>query len=87
MVKKQKGIGLIKPTLALTGGAIILGAGSQVVGSIGGPTAAASQSGLTTFASFAPVIATGIGSFIVVRQLQGLQGQIEQQTRRKRRLI
>jgi len=83
--KKDEGLGIARPALGLVGAGVVLGVGSSVVGSVGGATAASAQTGLTTVASFAPVIGTGIGSFIVVRQLRNLQGQVEEQTRRRRR--
>ena len=73
--KKRQEIGIIGLGTGLVVGSVVIGAGGAVLGGIGGSTAVAAQGGLTTFASFTPVIATGLGSFLVVRQLQGLQGQ------------
>jgi len=85
--KNVNGFGLTRPALGLVGAGLVLGVGSSVLGKVGGSTATAAQGGLTTFASFTPVIATGIGSFIVIRQLQNLQAQVESQTRRRRRIF
>jgi len=83
--KKRDDLGLIKPAIVLTGVGIGLGVGSSVVGSVGGSTAAAAQGGLTSAASFLPVAGTVVGSFVVVRQLQGLQRQVEVQTKQRKR--
>lgn len=74
--KKAKDIGVIKPTGALVGGAVILGVGSSVVGAAGGPVG-----GLTAAASFMPVIGTGVGVGLTIQQLR----KLEEQTKRKRR--
>ena len=79
--KKKNDLDLIRPAGGLILGGIALGVGSSVVGKIGGSTAVNAQAGLTTFSSFLPVVGTGVGSFIVVRQLRNL----EETTRRKRR--
>jgi len=83
--RKNEGLTIGRAATGLVVGSVVIGAGGAVLGGIGGSTAAAAQGGLTTFASFTPVIATGLGSFIVVRQLQGLQGQVERQTKARRR--
>ncbi len=83
--KKERGLGLTRPALALVGGTVVLGAGGSVLGGIGGPVASAAQGGLTTFASFTPLLATTAGSFLVVRQLQGLEQQVKRQTKARKR--
>ncbi len=83
--KKERGLGLTRPALALVGGTVVLGAGGSVLGGIGGPVASAAQGGLTTFASFTPVLATGLGGFIVVRQLQNLEQHVKRQTKSRQR--
>jgi len=82
--KKVPDIGFVRPAIGLVGAGVAFGVGAGVVGSIGGSTAAAAGSGLVAGASFLPVAGTAVGSFIVVRQLQGLQRQIEPKRRRKR---
>lgn len=88
MVKAKKGQGVSLAGLGtglVVGGAVV-GIGSSVIGgTASGSIAASGQAGLTTVASFLPTVATIGGSFIVVRQLQGLQAQVEQQTKARRR--
>jgi len=83
--KKDEGIGIARPAIGLLGAGVGLGIGSSVIGGIGGPTAASAQAGLTGAASFLPVAGTAVGGFLVVRQLQGLQKQVEQQTKQRKR--
>ena len=86
--KKRQELGIVGLGTGLVVGGTILGVGSSIIGSTGGGAIAASgQAGIATVAGFLPTIATIGGSFIVVRQLQGLQGQIEQQTKARRRRI
>ncbi len=51
--------------LVVTG--VGLGIGSSLIGQIGGPTAVASQRGLSTFAGFLPVVGAGLGGAAVIR--------------------
>ena len=86
--KKRQEIGIIGLGTGLVIGGTVLGVGSSIIGSTGtGSIVASGQAGLTTVAGFLPTVATIGGSFIVVRQLQGLQGQIEQQTKARKRRI
>lgn len=66
---------------------VAVGLGSSIIAGVGGPTVAPAQAGLTTVASFLPPLATIGGGFIVVRQLQGLQSQVERQTKARKRRI
>lgn len=80
--KKNKDIGIARPATQLLVGGVVLGVGSSIVGKIGGATAVNAQAGLTTVSSFLPVIGTGLGSFIVVRQLRNLEESIKRKRRK-----
>jgi len=65
---KKKGLGIAKPALQITGGAVILGVGSSVATGVGG-----SAVGLTTMASFMPAMGAAVGGGIVLEQTRKLQ--------------
>ncbi len=73
MAKKRKEIGLKQASMGLVGGAVILGAGSSVVGAIPGTTAATAGGGITAAASFMPVMGTALGAGLTIRELKKLQ--------------
>ncbi len=83
MANKKKSAlnGLNRGSRGIVVGGATLGIGSQVIGTIGGSTAPAAQSGLLAAASFLPVVGTAVGAGVVVRQLDNLQ----ESTKRKRR--
>lgn len=79
--KKDSDLGIVKPSMAIVGGGVVLGVGSSIVGGVGGSTAAGAQGGLVAASSFLPVAGTAIGAGLTLRQLRNL----EEQTKRKRR--
>ena len=83
--KRRDEIGFVRPAVGLLGAGVAFGVGASLVEGVGGSTAASAGKGLAVGASFLPVAATAVGGFIVVRQLQGLQRQVEQQTKRRRK--
>ena len=68
------------------GAGIGLGVGSAVIGQIGGPTAVASQRGLSTFAGFLPIVGVGLGGAAVIRTTRLLQPPRLRSERRRQRV-
>ena len=77
MVKKLKK--QIPPFIA-TG--VTLGAGSAIIGRMGGSTAAGVQGGLNTVSGFMPVVGTGLGAAAVVRTLDVIKPEKQKKRRR-----
>ena len=77
MVKKKKDIGVVKPALGMVGGGVALGLGSQVISSVGGPTAGYAGAGMVTMASFMPPLAAVVGGAAVLQQTKKLQKSIK----------
>lgn len=72
MPKKKKGLGIAKPALQMTGGAVILGVGSSVATGTG-TVGTAAAGGLTTMASFMPAMGAAVGGGLVLNQVKKLE--------------
>ena len=73
--KKMQDMGMVKPALGLTGGAVVLGMGSQVVSSVGGSTA-----GMGVASRFLSPMGTALGVGLTIRELRKLK-RVQKQKR------
>ena len=61
---------ITRASLGIVGSSISLGVGSQIVGKVGGPTAASGQKAIGVMARYQPTLAGIQGSGIVLKQLK-----------------